>query len=63
MLPVENYLKLQGRFRHMSKEDIDTLQRWLCKRWDQRYHTDMVSKDEPKGDKELAMSGEESEGI
>ena len=47
----------------MSKEDIDTLQRWLCKKWNKRYNAEMVSKDEPKGDKELAMSGEESEGI
>jgi pyruvate/2-oxoacid:ferredoxin oxidoreductase beta subunit len=63
MLPVENYLKLQGRFKHMTKEDIDTLQRWLCKRWDKRYDTSMVSGEKPTNGKELAMSGEESEGI
>ena len=63
MLPVENYLKLQGRFKHMTKEDIDTLQRWLCKRWDKRYSTGMVSEERPKDGKELAFAGEETEGL
>ena len=37
MLPVSDYLKLQGRFRHMNDEDIKTLQRWLCEKWYQNY--------------------------
>jgi pyruvate ferredoxin oxidoreductase beta subunit len=31
--PVEEYLKLQGRFRHMKKEDIGILQNWVCEKW------------------------------
>ena len=63
MLPVENYLKLQGRFKHMSKEDIDTLQRWLCKRWNKQYRPEMVASERPKEEKELALAGEEREGL
>jgi pyruvate/2-oxoacid:ferredoxin oxidoreductase beta subunit len=33
MEPVTEYLKLQGRFAHMSTDDVNTLQRWLCKKW------------------------------
>jgi pyruvate ferredoxin oxidoreductase beta subunit len=33
MLPVTDYLKLQGRFAHMTVEDMNTLQRWLCVKW------------------------------
>jgi pyruvate ferredoxin oxidoreductase beta subunit len=33
MEPVTEYLKLQGRFAHMSTEDVNTLQRWLCLKW------------------------------
>jgi pyruvate ferredoxin oxidoreductase beta subunit len=63
MLPVENYLKLQGRFRHMSKDDIDTLQRWICKKWDKCYNPDMVTGAPKKEAKELAFAGEETDGI
>ncbi len=37
MLPVTDYLKLQGRFRHMNDADIRTLQSWLCGKWYQNY--------------------------
>ena len=63
MEPVIEYLKLQGRFKHMTKEDIDTLQRWRRKRWDQRYSTGMVTEERPKDGKELAFAGEETEGL
>ncbi|MGD1060931.1 MAG: thiamine pyrophosphate-dependent enzyme [Methanomassiliicoccales archaeon] len=33
MEPVTEYLKLQGRFAHMTTEDVNTLQHWLCKKW------------------------------
>jgi pyruvate ferredoxin oxidoreductase beta subunit len=33
MAPVTEYLKLQGRFRHMSEADVRTLQAWLCEKW------------------------------
>jgi len=35
--PVTEYLKLQGRFKHMSEEDILTLQGWLCEKWRAHY--------------------------
>jgi len=63
MLPVENYLKLQGRFRHMGKEDIDTLQRWICKKWNKSYSPEMVSAEARTEGKELAYAGEETDGI
>jgi pyruvate ferredoxin oxidoreductase beta subunit len=31
--PVSQYLKLQGRFKHISPEQIDYLQDWIDKRW------------------------------
>jgi pyruvate/2-oxoacid:ferredoxin oxidoreductase beta subunit len=33
MTPVQEYLKLQGRFRHMKEEDIKKLQDWVTKKW------------------------------
>jgi pyruvate ferredoxin oxidoreductase beta subunit len=33
MKSVKDYLMIQGRFRHMSPEDIKTLQMWVCKKW------------------------------
>jgi pyruvate ferredoxin oxidoreductase beta subunit len=63
MLPVENYLKLQGRFRHMSKDDIDILQRWICKKWNKSYNPEMVSAEAKTEGKELAYAGEETDGI
>jgi pyruvate/2-oxoacid:ferredoxin oxidoreductase beta subunit len=34
MTPVAEYLKLQGRFRHMSEADIKKLQDWVLKKWE-----------------------------
>ncbi|MFY9605157.1 MAG: pyruvate synthase subunit PorB [Thermoplasmata archaeon] len=33
MTPVLEYLKLQGRFRHMKDPDIQKLQDWVTKKW------------------------------
>jgi pyruvate/2-oxoacid:ferredoxin oxidoreductase beta subunit len=39
MTPVQEYLKLQGRFRHMTEADIKKLQDWVNKKWqaDEKY--------------------------
>lgn len=37
MTPVTEYLKLQGRFKHMSEADVRTLQAWLCEKWRANY--------------------------
>jgi pyruvate/2-oxoacid:ferredoxin oxidoreductase beta subunit len=39
MTPVSEYLKMQGRFRHMTDEDIKVLQDWANKKWeaDEKY--------------------------
>ncbi|HUU07042.1 MAG TPA: pyruvate synthase subunit PorB [Thermoplasmata archaeon] len=34
MIPVSEYLKIQGRFRHMKEDDIQTLQDWVSKKWE-----------------------------
>lgn len=34
MTPVSEYLKIQGRFRHMKEGDIKTLQDWVIKKWE-----------------------------
>jgi pyruvate ferredoxin oxidoreductase beta subunit len=33
--PVESYIKMQGRFSHMTDEDIKILQEWIDKQWEQ----------------------------
>ncbi len=33
--PVEEYLKIQGRFRHLTKEDIDIIQRMVDERYEE----------------------------
>ncbi|QLH74678.1 MAG: pyruvate synthase subunit beta [Methanomassiliicoccales archaeon] len=63
MVPVENYLKMQGRFKHMSKEDIETLQKWICKKWKMHYEPDMVSPVPRSEEEELSMVEEDNEGI
>jgi len=37
MKSVKDYLMMQGRFRHMSDEDIRKLQMWVCKKWNLHY--------------------------
>ncbi|MFQ6127441.1 MAG: thiamine pyrophosphate-dependent enzyme [Thermoplasmata archaeon] len=33
MISVEDYIKLQGRFRHMTKEQMETLQKYAEEKW------------------------------
>ncbi len=40
MVPVTEYLKLQGRFRHISEADARELQAWLCEKWRVHYGED-----------------------
>ncbi|MHA1594978.1 MAG: pyruvate synthase subunit PorB [Candidatus Baldrarchaeia archaeon] len=42
-LPVEEYLKLQGRFSHLTREDIEEIQRWVDRQWE--LISKMVSKE------------------
>jgi pyruvate/2-oxoacid:ferredoxin oxidoreductase beta subunit len=37
MAPVTEYLKLQGRFKHMAEADVRELQAWLCEKWRTHY--------------------------
>jgi len=32
--PIEEFLKLQGRFKYMTKEDIEILQKWVLHEWE-----------------------------
>ncbi len=32
--PIEQYLKVQGRFRHMTNEDVKVLQKWVDRSWE-----------------------------
>jgi len=32
--PIEEYLKLQGRFKYMTKEDVEILQQWVLHEWE-----------------------------
>ena len=32
--PVEEYLKLQGRFKNMTKEEIADVQKYVDERWE-----------------------------
>jgi pyruvate/2-oxoacid:ferredoxin oxidoreductase beta subunit len=34
MTPVKDYVKLQGRFRHLTEEQISHLQEWANKKWE-----------------------------
>ena len=33
MSPVEDYLKLQGRFKHMTPEEVENLKAWIEDKW------------------------------
>ena len=41
ILPVTDYLKLQGRFRHMGNDDVAKLQEWLCRKWYLHYGSEV----------------------
>ncbi len=32
--PIEEFLKLQGRFKYMTREDVEILQRWVNHEWE-----------------------------
>jgi pyruvate ferredoxin oxidoreductase beta subunit len=36
--PVEDYINLQGRFQHLTQEDILTFQTWVDERWAEWEH-------------------------
>ena len=38
MKRVRDYLMMQGRFRHMSEEDVKKLQMWVCDKWNLNYN-------------------------
>ncbi|MCG7845062.1 MAG: thiamine pyrophosphate-dependent enzyme [Methanomassiliicoccales archaeon] len=61
MAPVTEYLKLQGRFKHMGKEDVETLQAWICKKWNKRYCP--IAPPLEKKDEDLAYNGDHCEGV
>ena len=37
-IPIEEYIKLQGRYRNISPEEIKTLQEWVDKQWENLQH-------------------------
>ncbi|MCQ5375633.1 MAG: thiamine pyrophosphate-dependent enzyme [Methanomassiliicoccales archaeon] len=41
LVPVKEYLQLQGRFRHMSEEDVEKLQTWICERWKHQFYEEV----------------------
>lgn len=51
MTPVKNYLMAQGRFRHLSDERIEELQRWANEKWRRdealaKFYAELYKKDE-----------------
>ena len=38
--PVAEYIKLQGRFRHLNDEDIAMIQKFINKRWEKLLELD-----------------------
>ncbi len=40
--PVEEYLKLQGRFKHLKPKEIEKLQKWVDKNWEELEYLDKV---------------------
>jgi len=32
-MPVKEYIKLQGKFRHLTEKQIETLQKWVDNQW------------------------------
>ncbi len=44
--PVEEYLKLQGRFRHLKEEDIKEIQRFVDEQWEELLKKERMSEEE-----------------
>jgi pyruvate ferredoxin oxidoreductase beta subunit len=65
MVPVTEYLKLQGRFKHMTENDIKTLQAWLCEKWHAHYGDEVPSPPcvLPPREEEVAHDGDPLFGI
>ena len=41
MVPVKDYLQLQGRFRRMNEKDIERLQTWICEKWKHHFYEEI----------------------
>ncbi|MEM2944403.1 MAG: thiamine pyrophosphate-dependent enzyme [Methanomassiliicoccales archaeon] len=41
LVPVKEYLQLQGRFRHMGEDDIEKLQNWICEKWRNQFYEEV----------------------
>jgi pyruvate/2-oxoacid:ferredoxin oxidoreductase beta subunit len=65
MQPVTDYLKLQGRFAHMTPEDINALQKWLCMKWWVHYkdQVDAPPCEIYKTEKPMAHDGDPLHGV
>jgi pyruvate/2-oxoacid:ferredoxin oxidoreductase beta subunit len=63
MVPVEEYLRLQGRFKHMNADEIELLQKWVCKKWDRRYRRHDAEGQKVEEERPLAMEGDISDGV
>ena len=35
LTPIKDYIKLQGRFRHMTEDQVEKLQKWVTGKWEQ----------------------------
>jgi pyruvate/2-oxoacid:ferredoxin oxidoreductase beta subunit len=65
MLPVTDYLKVQGRFAHMTVDDINALQKWLCMKWWVHYkdQVDAPPCEIYRTEKPLAHDGDPLHGV
>jgi pyruvate/2-oxoacid:ferredoxin oxidoreductase beta subunit len=65
MTPVTEYLKLQGRFKHMTEPDVRILQSWLCAKWKAHYGQDAPNPPcaLPPREEELTHDGDPLYGI
>ncbi len=50
---------MQGRFKHMDREDVEALQAWLCRKWRMRYAPSQPPLDRTD---DLACDGDGCEG-
>ncbi len=65
LLPVTDYLQLQGRFRHMPSEDIKVLQRWVCNKyyWHFGHEAEQPACAMFKGEPEMHFDGDPLHGV